>query len=73
MMQRFKDSLWRGYGVLALLYMVFWWVMLFVWYVPTTSKLWGSWGESALAFVFITIGLFGMVFSGFVVWVCFER
>jgi hypothetical protein len=73
MMRRFKDNLWRGYGVLALAYIIFWWVMLFVWFIPLQSGVLVTLSVGALAFVFVTVGLFGMIFSFFVVRACFER
>ncbi len=65
--------MWRGYGVLALAYIVFWWIMLLVWFVPLQSEPWLRWSDATLALAFITVGLFGMIFSFFVIRACFEK
>jgi hypothetical protein len=72
MRSRFKDNLWRGYGVLALAYIVVWWTVLLVWFIPLTSSFLVPLEAAAFAFAFITVGLFGMIFSFFVVWACFS-
>jgi hypothetical protein len=79
-MQRIKDNLWRGYGIVALAYMIFWWIELFVWYFPFYYKFWDFFVQDALpiyetrmAFLFISVGMLAMIFSFYIVWACFKR
>ncbi len=76
MNQKIRDNLWRGWGVLALLYMVLWWVALFVWYFPFYGEAYQNnvpYIESVFAFLFVTAGTLVMVFSFFVVSWGFEK
>jgi hypothetical protein len=49
---------------------------LFVWYFPFSvyaSQANVPYSEPVFAFLFVSAGLFGMIFSGYVVRACFEK
>lgn len=73
---RIRDNFWRTPGLIALMYMVLWWIAFALWYVPTqvTSAVEAlDPFTSAMASVFITVGLGAMVFSVFLVYpLCFK-
>ncbi len=76
MMQKIRDNLWRGWGILALLYMVSWWMVLFMWYIPFSAKALQvnvPYYEAVAAFLFVTGGLLGMIFSYFIMRACFSQ